>query len=264
MTEYVVVDKNQLEADLTIVADSIRAKGGTTEKLDFPLGMKSAVESIQTGITKPEQEKTIEITENGTTEVTPDEGKVLSKVTVNTNVESGGGSGESDVLTLNINALTDLFRDVATLEYKNYVFYTFPRSETFNMSRAFAGTDVESVKIFGTVSRTANMANLFYSDLGNKIRVFDVSESMFTNISNPGFYNCSSLEEVRFPRESIVANLQLNQSPMLSAESIQNIIDSLKDLTGSTSSTIRLHYDVKDKLTEAQISAITSKNWTLA
>lgn len=92
MGNYKVVDVEQLEADLTVVADSIRAKGGTTEKLEFPIGMKSAVESIQTGVTKPEQEKTISITENGTTEVTPDEGKVLSKVTVN--VVSGGGSND--------------------------------------------------------------------------------------------------------------------------------------------------------------------------
>lgn len=104
---YVVVDKEQLEADLTSVADSIRAKGGTTEALEFPLGMKQAVESIQTGITKPEQEKTIEITENGTTEVTPDEGKVLSKVTVTTNVESGGGAGGSDIPEHAVIAFTD-------------------------------------------------------------------------------------------------------------------------------------------------------------
>ena len=39
------------------------------------------------------QEKTVDITENGTTEVLPDAGYALSKVTVNTNVEgSGGGS----------------------------------------------------------------------------------------------------------------------------------------------------------------------------
>lgn len=95
MAEYVVVDKERLEADLTTVADAIREKSGTTEDLDFPLGMKEVVESIDTS--KEEQEKTISITENGTTEVTPDEGKVLSKVTVNTNVESGGGSGEEFV-----------------------------------------------------------------------------------------------------------------------------------------------------------------------
>ena len=48
MAEYVVVDKMQLEADLTLVADSIRAKANITEKLEFPLGYKSVVDSINT------------------------------------------------------------------------------------------------------------------------------------------------------------------------------------------------------------------------
>jgi hypothetical protein len=38
---------------------------------------------------KEEQEKTIDVTENGTTEVIPDGGKTLSKVTVNVNVAGG-------------------------------------------------------------------------------------------------------------------------------------------------------------------------------
>lgn len=38
------------------------------------------------GIAKEEQEKSITITKNGTTEITPDENKVLSKVVVNTSV----------------------------------------------------------------------------------------------------------------------------------------------------------------------------------
>lgn len=44
-------------------------------------------------ISKDEQEKTIDITENGTTEVTPDEGMALSKVTVNVAVEGGSEDG---------------------------------------------------------------------------------------------------------------------------------------------------------------------------
>lgn len=43
--------------------------------------------------TKEEQEKVVDITENGTTVVTPDEGMALSKVTVNVAVE--GGSEDS-------------------------------------------------------------------------------------------------------------------------------------------------------------------------
>lgn len=43
---------------------------------------------------KEEQEKTVDIIENGTTEVLPDDGKVLSKVTVNVDVQSSGGAEE--------------------------------------------------------------------------------------------------------------------------------------------------------------------------
>lgn len=42
---------------------------------------------------KEEQTKTVDITENGSIEVIPDAGKTFSKVTVNVNVESGGGVG---------------------------------------------------------------------------------------------------------------------------------------------------------------------------
>ena len=48
MANYKVVDTDQLEADLEEVCDSIRAKGGTTGKLPFPVGMKSAVDAIPT------------------------------------------------------------------------------------------------------------------------------------------------------------------------------------------------------------------------
>lgn len=46
---YVVVDKEQLDADLTVVADAIREKGGTSEPLVFPSGMVEAVKAIQSG-----------------------------------------------------------------------------------------------------------------------------------------------------------------------------------------------------------------------
>ena len=49
MATYKVVDADQLNADMTSVADSIRTKGGTTDALAWPDGYKSAIEAIQTG-----------------------------------------------------------------------------------------------------------------------------------------------------------------------------------------------------------------------
>lgn len=68
---------------LTGVAGAIRTKKGTTAKID-PQDFESEIGSIDTA--KPEQTKTLTVTENGTQTVKPDTGKVLSGVTVTTNV----------------------------------------------------------------------------------------------------------------------------------------------------------------------------------
>lgn len=68
---------------LTGVAGAIRTKKGTTAKIN-PQDFESEIGSINTA--KPEQTKTLTVTENGTQTVKPDTGKVLSGVTVTTNV----------------------------------------------------------------------------------------------------------------------------------------------------------------------------------
>lgn len=78
------------------------------------------------------------------------------------------------------------------------------------------------------------------------------------------FRNCYKLKEVRFAKETVKYNLTLAPCSLLSDTSIQSIIAGLADLTGATAQTLTLHADVKAKLTDAQITAITSKNWTLA
>lgn len=67
---------------------SIEAVTGETHA-DLTDGVQALANGYGKG--KEEQEKTIDITENGTTEVLPDDGKVLSKVTVKVDVVSSGG-----------------------------------------------------------------------------------------------------------------------------------------------------------------------------
>lgn len=50
MASYKIVNADQLDADLTAVADSIRAKGETTGELAFPAGFQEAIANISTGI----------------------------------------------------------------------------------------------------------------------------------------------------------------------------------------------------------------------
>ena len=74
MATYKVVDADQLNADMTSVADSIRTKGGTTEALAWPDGYKTAIGSIPAGSTPSLQSKSVTYTANGTATITPDEG----------------------------------------------------------------------------------------------------------------------------------------------------------------------------------------------
>lgn len=63
---------------------------------------------VKKGSQVQSQEKTVEITENGTTEVVPDSGYALLKVTVNTNVQGGSGGGSSEYIFVKIDDNADV------------------------------------------------------------------------------------------------------------------------------------------------------------
>lgn len=77
------------------------------------------------------------------------------------------------------------------------------------------------------------------------------------------FANCKKLREVRFKPNSIQGQINLGECSLLSAESVQSIVDGLADMTGGTSYKLTLHADVKAKLTEEQLATIAAKNWTM-
>lgn len=74
---------------------------------------------------------------------------------------------------------------------------------------------------------------------------------------------CNALKEIRVVENTIPMNLRITDCKNLSDESIQSIIDGLKDMTGGTALTLTFHKDVGAKLTDAQKATITAKNWTL-
>ena len=115
------------EYTLRDIADSIREKTGSTlniapedmaeeilrisgaedlndvltEQENLITTLKRVITSIEIGgEPTPTQEKTIDITENGTVEVTPDDGYALSKVTANINVPTGGGEANMNTCTV--------------------------------------------------------------------------------------------------------------------------------------------------------------------
>lgn len=92
-----------------------------------------------------------------------------------------------------------------------------------------------------------------------EIKTLTVSEVVtFINI----VMGCAALEKITFAG-TIGQSLSLAWSPLLTNESVQSIIDHLKDLTGATAQTLTFHATVGGKLTQAQKDAISAKNWTL-
>lgn len=87
----------------------------------------------------------------------------------------------------------------------------------------------------------------------------------FTKINATGtdlmFYSCNNLKEVRFTKESLKYDLQMAQSKSLSLESLQSIIDGLKNVT--TTRTLSLNSTAYNKLTEEQKQSATDKGWTI-
>lgn len=78
------------------------------------------------------------------------------------------------------------------------------------------------------------------------------------------FAFCKALKEVRFVANSIKISISFNNCSSLSTDTIQSIIDGLADLTGQTSQTLTVHQDVRNKLTENQLTTISDKNWAIS
>lgn len=80
-----------------MLADNVSAKGVQASKDETTTSLVHKVEQIKTA--KPEQEKTVTINKNGTTDVLPDEGKTLSRVNVEVSVPSSGGDYTNEQIT---------------------------------------------------------------------------------------------------------------------------------------------------------------------
>lgn len=145
---------NNLTDFLTDLADGIRAKKGTTGTIN-PQNFRSEIASIETA--KPEQTKTVTITENGTITITPDSGKVLTAVTVTTNVQADKPTLNAPAIALsgsNITITDNLNGNFVTSYtlYNGSTVITTTTSKTINLSTYIttAGTYTLTVKAKGT------------------------------------------------------------------------------------------------------------------
>lgn len=255
---YVVVDKEQLESDLTIIADAIREKSGTNESLDFPHGMENAVKSIQIGDTE-----NYNILDDMISLGYAFRHQKLNVETFDICIGKNRTDSSNETRS-NFYALFENTRGVKhiklnTLANVNDVSLSY----AFNYSGSTYTDSLERVTLgFSDRLPISNFSDAFY---GRKKLKEIVGTLSFTSSSSFGsaFKNCSDLEEIRFSQETIKSNVSFAESKLLSDESIASIVNGLYYNTSSSSKKITLSTTVISKLTDEQLNLLAEKNWTV-
>ncbi len=80
--------------------------------------------------------------------------------------------------------------------------------------------------------------------------------------TTPSFNGMPSLVDIRFEGK-FGQSVSFAMSQYLSVDSLQSIVDALKDMTGATAQTLTLHASAGARLTDAQKASISAKNWTV-
>lgn len=220
-----VVDSAVLNANLTTVANAIRAKGGTTGALSFPTGFADAIAAIQTGGGGSEEEWIgdgntrvwIHLEEgrtspmlgccpNGTVTVdwgdgtTPD---VLTGASVTslkwTPTHHYAAAGDY-VITLTVDGTMGFFGSITSNQYSGILRYS-SSSDARNYCYRNA---VQKIECGRSVTSIGNYAFRDCHRLAN-IKITDNA----TSIGNYAFYDCYSLASITIPNSmtSIDGNL---------------------------------------------------------
>lgn len=142
----------------------------------YNAGYEKGYEQSKVDNVKEEQEKTVSITENGTTEILPDENKTLSKVTVNVDVKS---------------------EEFIGVKYSDFsaTGYMLPKiADARSLSKARIGNP-------GSSNRGFIASHLFYnntihqnSSINSKLEKVYLPDGL--RMVNGTFHNCSALVEI--------------------------------------------------------------------
>lgn len=197
------------KTEIQDIANTIREKNGT-ETQYTPSEMPQGIESVydagyekgKTDNAKEEQEKSVTITKNGTTEVLPDDGKVLSKVNVEVDVKGDDSLAISliqrDITEIDIPYGITKIGDNAFKQYRTLTRVSIPNTVTTLGYGSFYETGITSIDIPNSVT-SLNCYQLFCNcgKLSEITIPYGIKE-----IGVQIFMNCKSLKTLVLP-ESI-------------------------------------------------------------
>ena len=258
------------ELSLTDIANTIRAKGGTSEPLTFPDGFKSAIESIQSGGGTAISEVDQWLIDFWHQRTSFDYAFYKQSIENIPLIDTSNGTSFTYMFyqcsslteiplidTSNGTNFSNMFRDCSSLT-------EIPQLNTSNGTSflyMFAScSSLTEIPLIDTSNGTNFGYTFYFCQSLTTISQLDVSSG--TNFSNM-FAFCPKLTTISFAEGCIKRAISFAQSSLLSGESVQSIIDGLADLTGGPYQKVTFHSDIVDKLTDEQKQQVTDKNWTI-
>lgn len=194
-----LVDSTLLDANLTSVANAIRAKGGASGSLAFPAGFVSAVQAIPTGST-PTGTKQINITQNGTT---TEDVAAYANAEITVDVQGGGGPTDNEYATGaapsgSLNISTNIAQQVF---YKRNNITKVTQTAGGVAARAFQ--DSTGLQFFIGIGTTYFYAQVFKGCSG--LEAVDIGNPYTHRFESENFGQCSSLTVLVIRKNSVVA-----------------------------------------------------------
>lgn len=180
------------------------------------------------GTPTPTQEKTVEITKNGTVDVTPDDGYALSKVTANVNVPIPDGyikpSGTLDIKSNGIYDVTEKANVLVSVPIREIYLQekTIVKNGTYTADEGYDGLWKVTVNVQGgggdNGKEVAELLENTMTELNNSIvtslrtracqqctKLVSVNLPLVTTLGGYAFYQCSGLETVKLPKLTYVS-----------------------------------------------------------
>lgn len=204
------------------------------------------------GAAKPEQSKTVNITANGTQTVTPDSGKVLSSVVINTNVPAPAVQTQEKSVTITQNGASEVMPDTGKYLSKVSITTNVPNTPTPTQEK----TQEITTNTTTTISPDEGYALSSVTVITNvpatptQTKTVDISANGQTTVSPDAGYNLSGVTvNVNVPAPA-------SKLPSVINKSVTAI--TADDLAGITSIGLYAFYDCQSLTSITVPASVTS------